>query len=367
MEREGSGGNDVSRRTIIRASAAAGVLGTLSSGVSAQQRRYELRGRVTNWLGVAPEEIEGVTNPTLEIVPGEEYEVVWENEDGVTHNFAILDDDGDVVLSTDFVRSSGETQTVEFTAQEEFAEYLCQPHPNTMRGAFELVEEVDEPEETHLRQLDQVGQATTQFRSPETDDDRTIIFDEDGNEAFQRADLVVGGMGEHFTNVGFEWELDVREPDLLSYGFTPDDELVLGAVEWSGPGEGFPEEGEPPADVFAGDLPEGADIRSEYEAWGVDTLTYPPEELEDEEGHIPDENIPDESPWVLHVWIHSANFGGVFKQLNCRDEFHRCPGFYDPECIDTTIVRPQFDIGHEERVDASEPDCQRDLEARLDG
>jgi laccase len=126
-----------SRRSVIKSAALAGMVG-MSGVVSGQDvisdGVIELDGETSGWVGVSPEEIEGETNPTLSLTAGEDYTVEWTNVDGAAHNFAINDEEGEEILSTDAVSGEGETQTIEFTATEEMAEYVCQPHPDLMAG-----------------------------------------------------------------------------------------------------------------------------------------------------------------------------------------------------------------------------------------
>ncbi|EMA45741.1 twin-arginine translocation signal domain-containing protein [Halobiforma nitratireducens] len=94
----------------------------------------ELDGQTPGWVGIAPGEIEGEENPTLILQEGEEYEIGWTEGDGSPHNIAIWDDDGDVVddLATPEVSDPGDDQWLEFTASDEMAEYVCEPHETTM-------------------------------------------------------------------------------------------------------------------------------------------------------------------------------------------------------------------------------------------
>lgn len=135
----------VSRRTMLKSTAAGGVVAATAGNVSAQdgefEETYELIGQTSGWEGVAPSGIEGETNPTLDVIPGERYQVVWENGDGVPHNFSIVGGHGQTVQSSDLMGSEGETQTVTFTAEENYQEYYCQPHPEAMRGSFRTVSE----------------------------------------------------------------------------------------------------------------------------------------------------------------------------------------------------------------------------------
>lgn len=102
-------------------------------------RDIELTGHTTNgWTGVAPDAIDGVTNPTLVLFAGEEYELTWENDDGVPHNVVITDGDAQVFEESDMMGDQGETQTVTFTAEADMAEYYCDPHPQDMIGSIEV-------------------------------------------------------------------------------------------------------------------------------------------------------------------------------------------------------------------------------------
>ncbi|WP_246308091.1 cupredoxin domain-containing protein [Halorarum salinum] len=99
---------------------------------------FGLGGDAQAWEGQAPADIEGEGNPTLTLEAGTAYALVWENLDGIQHGFAIEDRNGEDLLATDLVGEQGATQTVEFTASEEMAEYHCQVHPDSMRGGIEL-------------------------------------------------------------------------------------------------------------------------------------------------------------------------------------------------------------------------------------
>ncbi|WP_254861972.1 PQQ-dependent sugar dehydrogenase [Halovivax gelatinilyticus] len=140
------------RRRFLQGVAATGAVAGLSTVAVSQvdpDETIELDGQSDGWIGRAPEAIEDERNPTLELESGETYEVVWENVDGVAHNFVIIDEAGEHLLETDLVSEEGETQSVEFEADAEMTEYYCAPHPQTMRGEIAIDEPVDEvdPEE----------------------------------------------------------------------------------------------------------------------------------------------------------------------------------------------------------------------------
>lgn len=129
-----------SRRTLLKAAAAVGLVGGIGEGVLAQDdetevaETFELQGEIGGWVGVSPDYIEGEQNPTLVMEPGEDYEVIWENVDGASHNFAIEDESNNVFVETDYASSIGATESVTFTAEEGFDNYVCHPHRKTMRG-----------------------------------------------------------------------------------------------------------------------------------------------------------------------------------------------------------------------------------------
>lgn len=117
--------------------AALGLSGTMGSATAQEGvvETIELLGERSGWVGVAPEGIADTTNPTLELGEvGGTYRIEWENGDGLTHNFVIRDEAGDVLEKTELVSSEGGTASVEFEATEEMVEYLCQPHPSAMNG-----------------------------------------------------------------------------------------------------------------------------------------------------------------------------------------------------------------------------------------
>ncbi|APW99485.1 hypothetical protein CHINAEXTREME_17690 [Halobiforma lacisalsi AJ5] len=99
---------------------------------------FRFLGDASAWQGEAPDGIAGEENPTLSLEAGAEYELVWENADGLQHNFAIEDEDGSDLQASELLGEEGATQTVTFTATAEMSEYYCQVHPGSMRGSIEV-------------------------------------------------------------------------------------------------------------------------------------------------------------------------------------------------------------------------------------
>lgn len=166
------------RRVFLKIAGALGGLSVVGSAVGQEDDVEEdadivLGGRTSGWEGVYPEEIEGEHNPTLELVDGEDYVLVWENEDGAPHNFVIESEDGEDVVETDTI-TSGE-QTVEFTASAEMSEYYCAPHPARMRGEIEIVED-DEPDE----EPEDVDEEDPEEFAAEVDDIYELRLDDEG-------------------------------------------------------------------------------------------------------------------------------------------------------------------------------------------
>lgn len=128
-----------SRRQFLRATAAstalAGGVGTVVGQAQVEfAETYRLGGVTPGWRGIAPEGIAGETNPPLDLEPGERYRVIWENQDGVDHNFVVMNADGDELVRTEVIGELGETQTVDFVAEPDMAVYFCEVHPAAMRG-----------------------------------------------------------------------------------------------------------------------------------------------------------------------------------------------------------------------------------------
>ena len=102
--------------------------------VSEQATQVTIESSVDGWVGVEPAEIEGQTNPTIDLVSGDPYAFTWNNVDGIPHDLTIRNAAGDVLLQTETVGQSGTSRTLEFTPTEEMVEYLCTVHPQAMVG-----------------------------------------------------------------------------------------------------------------------------------------------------------------------------------------------------------------------------------------
>lgn len=96
--------------------------------------------QTTHWEGLAPSSIEGAENPTLVLQEGEDYTIGWTEGDGAGHNIEIRGENDEVVdtLSTKVVSSPDEDQILGITASSEMAQYVCDPHENTMRGNLQI-------------------------------------------------------------------------------------------------------------------------------------------------------------------------------------------------------------------------------------
>ena len=144
---------DQSRRTILKGAAAATLLAGTGNLAAAQddddddndndndndEGIFVLGGHQDYWFGIAPEDIEGEENPTLELDDGEDYEIVWINMDGEPHNIAIQDEDEeDLEEVDDEVDEIGETQSIEFTASGDMDTYYCTIHPEDQIGDLEV-------------------------------------------------------------------------------------------------------------------------------------------------------------------------------------------------------------------------------------
>ncbi|PGF14510.1 plastocyanin [Natrinema sp. CBA1119] len=188
----------ISRRNVLRSSAALSVAGlALPGAAQGQALPSEIRfgGRISGWVGIAPDAIADERNPTLTLVQGEEYTVTWENLDGAPHNFNIETEGGEQLFGpTEIVSEVGQTQTFEFTAEEGMAEYYCGPHPVSMRGDITFADEA--PADGAAEQpgqyigvgptvgLETVAEgpltAPTSLTVPDDDSDRRFITDQTG-------------------------------------------------------------------------------------------------------------------------------------------------------------------------------------------
>lgn len=101
-------------------------------------QEYVLGGEVAGWQGVAPESVEGTTNPTLNLTAGQLYAVTWVNLGGQPHNVVIEDQEGEVLARTDVVSGEGAAQTLVFRAPEGDGTYYCEVHPRSMRGNYSV-------------------------------------------------------------------------------------------------------------------------------------------------------------------------------------------------------------------------------------
>lgn len=133
------------RRKFLEILGAAGAAVGLSGAGSATAQEdnfvetFKLLGEISGWVGVEPESIEGVTNPTLRFEEvGGQYRLEWENGDGVGHNFVIRNADNESLVSTPLVTSEGTVTPVEFEATEEMDNYICEPHSGSMNGDIVL-------------------------------------------------------------------------------------------------------------------------------------------------------------------------------------------------------------------------------------
>ncbi|GAB7017193.1 hypothetical protein JCM18750_00540 [Halostagnicola bangensis] len=240
----------------------------------------ELEGRTSGWIGESPDEIEGERNPTLELVEGEEYTLTWENGDGAGHNFVIEDEEGEEeFVQTDVISGTGETQAVEFTAEEGMAEYFCGPHPQSMRGEIEFVDEDEEPEEEIEDDPDEIiGDGPTvgletvadglsapvSLQVANEEEDRRFVVDQTGQIHVLGED---GVEDEPFLDIEDRMvDLDegFDERGLLGLAFHPEfEENGRFFVRYSAP----PDEEEIPGD----DVPEAfdhTDVLAEFEAGG---------------------------------------------------------------------------------------------------
>lgn len=99
---------------------------------------FKFVGTVPGWIATAPQEIQGETNPTLDLTVGETYDFIWVNGDGAPHNLIVETDDDEQLLRSDQIAKGGSWQTIRFVATGRMHQYYCQFHPIGMRGDVAL-------------------------------------------------------------------------------------------------------------------------------------------------------------------------------------------------------------------------------------
>jgi len=102
---------------------------------------FHLGAYSDGWEGESPGIAQDGTNPTLELKAGDEYVLKWTNRDGKSHNFAVRDADGNVLTAMETTETKGVSTYLTFTATEEMAEYVSEPHESATSG--DIVIEVD--------------------------------------------------------------------------------------------------------------------------------------------------------------------------------------------------------------------------------
>ncbi|MEF8842362.1 MAG: plastocyanin/azurin family copper-binding protein [Haloarculaceae archaeon] len=208
----------LARRTVLAGIGAAGLAGAATVPANAQsevETEFRFGGSRAFWRGQAPESIEGVENPTLELEAGKRYRVVWENLDGEAHNWVIEDADGNNIVRTEIISEEGATQTVEFEATAAMASYYCEVHPTSMRGPVEVsggTSDTSTPTETPAETPTPVGEA-----------DHTVSMVTEGSEYYFDP---IGLAVEPGDTV--EWVIESGSHSSTSY----DDRIPEGAKPW---------------------------------------------------------------------------------------------------------------------------------------
>ncbi len=285
MTRNDDDKSAISRRNVLRSSAALSVAGLALPGAAQEEplpNEIRIGGRISGWIGMQPEAIAEERNPTLTLVQGETYTLTWENLDGAGHNFNIESEGGDEqFVSTEIVAGTGTTQTVEFTAQEGMAEYYCGPHPVSMRGDIEFAEEGADGGATAEQPGQYIGEGPTVgletvAQDPLTTPTSLTVADEDVDRRFitdQTGQIYVHGpdglQEEPFLDISDRLVefMDFDERGLLGLAFHPDfSENGRFYIRYSAP--------------LQDDMPEDYDhtfVLAEYQTTGDDNETADPE------------------------------------------------------------------------------------------
>ena len=224
----------LSRRRLLGATGALAGASYLASGPGLAQSVsvVELGGEIAGWQGRSPDEIADETNPTLRLDAGQDYRITWTNLDGFGHNLALLDADDEVLERTSVMSEEGETQALSFTAREEMATYVCEPHSGSMRGTISFGNETATETTTETSServvpqgptvaLDEIAggfEVPTDFAVP-PGDGRRYILDLPGQLYVHTDD---GLRGEPVLDVSDRLSELTAERGLLGFAFHPD-------------------------------------------------------------------------------------------------------------------------------------------------
>jgi hypothetical protein len=103
------------------------------SGKSVDETIY-IGGKVAGWQGIYPNDIDGKSNPTLQLTAGTTYKIGWVNLDGKKHELIIENDSGEHLVASEHAKKKGMSRSVTFEATTEMTSYFCEYHPKSMRG-----------------------------------------------------------------------------------------------------------------------------------------------------------------------------------------------------------------------------------------
>ncbi|RQG94585.1 hypothetical protein [Natrarchaeobius chitinivorans] len=143
LDRSAERSEDEDDEAIVEAAEATASEGKTDPDAWADVEKIRLDAHVGGWVGAEPDFVDRIENPTLVLLEGREYEIVWENRDGAKHNFALHDDDGEVVdeYATGVVEDVGATERLEFEARPEMTTYICEHQPVIQHGDVVVLED----------------------------------------------------------------------------------------------------------------------------------------------------------------------------------------------------------------------------------
>lgn len=174
------------------------------------------------------------TNPTLEMVAGEEYTIEIDNPTDEEHHL-IIESDGEELESSGDI-AAGESGELTITPEEEGTlDYYCQYHPDTMSGTIEVSaseedEEEPEPEDTSMVEMSVEGDDEESFRWLANDELNPTLEMVAGNETTIEIDnpsdeehnLVIESDGEVLEESG-----DIAAGEDGTLTITPEEEGTL--------------------------------------------------------------------------------------------------------------------------------------------
>jgi len=98
---------------------------------------FVLEATENGWVGIEPARVREAENPSLTFMSGDSNRVVWTNADGGPHRLVFEYSDGEIAGESSESTEEGQQRIVAVEGRaEQYGEYYCENHPETMQGDF---------------------------------------------------------------------------------------------------------------------------------------------------------------------------------------------------------------------------------------